>query len=194
MGLAPRRQRAHHLELAAGAVDVAPGRPGADHVRAVQGVAVEEVGEVTERGEPTRSAGGVHGPVGAAQVGSEGVQPGLVQAGVDDLEQRPDRRLGQPRVGIGLDARRGRDRIADEPARRGERHVGAHPVAPAGRRAEPVGHPLGQPAHHPPRGHAHDVGREGIRPAAGPAAAQRLDQPVGAFGSVDVQHGDSVRR
>ena len=43
-----------------------------------------------------------------AEVGGEARQPRLAEALVDDVEQRPHRPLGQPRVGVRVDARRRR--------------------------------------------------------------------------------------
>ena len=116
------------------------------------------------------------------------LEPRLVQAAIDDLEQRPHGALGQPGVGVGVDPRGRRDRIADQPPRRREADVRAHPVGPPGRRTEPVGHPLREPALHPARGNGDDLGRERVGGRLGQQRAERLDEPVGAFSSVDVEH------
>ena len=114
LGLAePRAQPPPQLGLPALA-SVARAAHAAHHLRPVQRVAVEQLGEVADGGEARarRSASP------RAEVGGERRQPRLVQALVDDLEQRPDRALRQPRVGARVDARGGRDRVADQPARR----------------------------------------------------------------------------
>ncbi len=141
-----------------GHVDLAP-RPAAHHRRPVQRVAVEQLGEVADGGEPPRAPVGV---VLAAQVGRQAVQPRLLQALADDLEQRPDGALRRPRVGLGVDARRGRDRVADELVRERERDVRADAVGSAGGGAEARGEALGQPALHPPGRNGDDVGLERV--------------------------------
>ena len=118
-------QPAEQLGLPGGVVrdaGVVARRPRADHLRPVQRVAVEEVGDVAHGREAARRV--------AAEVGGEALQPQLGERLVDDLEQRPDRALGQPRVL--LDADRRRDRLGDQPARRREVDVRADAVAAAG--------------------------------------------------------------
>ena len=88
---------------------------------------------------------------------------------------------------VRVDAGRGRHRVADQPPRRREVDVRAHAVAAAGRGAEAGRHPLRQPALHPARGDGDDLARERVGQRIGQQRAQRLDQAVGAFGSVDVQ-------
>ena len=101
--------------------------PGADHLRAVERVAVEQAGEVADGRE---AAAGV-----AAEVGGQALEPQLAERLVDDLEQRPDRALRQPRVLLEAD-RRG-DRLVDQAARRREVDVRADAVLAAGLGAEP---------------------------------------------------------
>jgi hypothetical protein len=113
-------------------------RPAAHHLRAVERVAVEQLGEVAERGEPAGAAVGV---VGIAEVEASRASHGS-RATRRRLEQRPYRALREPRVGVGIDARRGRDRVPASRARRGELDVRADAVGAAGARAEARGHPL----------------------------------------------------
>ena len=169
----------------AGEVDLAA-RPAAHHLRAVERVAVEQLGEVAQGGEPASAPVGV---VGVAEVDPQAAQPRLVEALADDLEQRPDGACRRPRVGVGVDPGRGRDGVADEPVREGELDVRAHAVGAAGRRAEAGGEALREPALHPSRRDGDDVGREGVGQRIGQEAAECLDQSVGAFSSVDVKHG-----
>ena len=150
----------------------------------MQRVAVEQLGEVADGREPPRAPVGV---VLFAQVPREAAQPRLVQALADDVEQWPDGALRLPRVRFGIDARRGRDGVAGEPARERELDVRADAVEAAGRRAEARRHPLRQPALHPAGGDGDDVGRERVGQRVGQEAAERLDQGVGAFSSVDVK-------
>ena len=169
----------------AGEVDLTA-RPAAHHLRAVEGVAVEQLGEVAEGGEPAGAAVGV---VGVAEVDAQVAQPRLVEALADDLEQRPHRALRRPRVGVGIDPGRGGDGVTDEAVREGELDVRAHAVGSAGRRAEAGGEALREPALHASRRDGDDVGREGVGQRIGQEAAECLDQSVGAFSSVDMQHG-----
>jgi hypothetical protein len=173
-------------------VGVLPARPGREHLGPLHRVAVEQAREVADRAEATGAAGGVRRR--GAHVLGQARQPRLAHARVDDLEQGPDRPLRQPRIGVGRDPRRRRERLADQLPGRREGDVGAHAVGPAGRRAEARRHPLRQPTLHSARGHGHDVGSEGVGRRLGEQPPQRGDQPVGPFGSVDVQHaGGSAR-
>jgi hypothetical protein len=76
---------------------VVAARPRPHHLGAVQRVAGEQVREVTQAGEPP--------PLleRAFEVLLERAQPGLVEAVVDDGEQRPDASLRHPRVAVGVD-------------------------------------------------------------------------------------------
>ena len=171
-----------HVDLAA--------RPAADHRGAVERVAVEQLGEVADRGEAARAAVGV---VLAAEVDGEAAQPRLVERFADDLEQGPDGALRRPGVEVGLDPGGGRDGVADEPVREREVDVRAHAVGAAGGGAEAGGHPLGQPALHAPRGHGDDVRRERVGQGVGEEPAERVDQRVRALSSVDVEHRSQGR-
>ena len=123
-----------------------------------------------------------------AEVRGDGVEPRLAQRRLEHLEQRPGRALGQPRIALGIDARRRRDRVADHPARRRERDVRAHPVAAAGGRPEAGRQPLGEPALHAARRDRHDLRAHRVVERLGEQVGERLDQAVGPFGSMYVQH------
>ena len=79
-------------ETAARAVLVAAGDPCADHLGTMQGVPVEEIGQVAHDartgapGEPGPAA-----PACGAEMRREALDPRLVQAPVHDLEKGPDR-------------------------------------------------------------------------------------------------------
>ena len=161
-----------------------PARPRADHLGPVQRVAVEQVGEVPDGWRSAARGPRPTPPRCAARLRSHGSPSALV----DDLEQRPHRPLRQPRVRVRVDPGGRRDRVADEPARRRELDVGAHAVAAPGRRAEARRQPLRQPALHPARRHGDDLGRERVGERVGQQRAERLDEAVGPFGSVDVEH------
>ena len=163
-------------------------RPPPHHLRAQQRVAVVEVGEVADGREPAGPAGRIRTRRRAAEVDGQRVQPGLPEGLVDDREQRPAPRVGQPRVRVEGRARGRGDGVAHQPARRGERDVRADAVRPARTGAEPRREALGQPALHPPGRHGDHLGRERVPERIGEQVAERLDQAVGAFGAVDVQH------
>jgi hypothetical protein len=131
---------------------------------------------------------------GDAEVGGQPREPRLPERRIDELEQRPYRALGEPRIGVGIEARRGRHRLPDHRARRGELDVRAHAVRAAGARAEARGHPLGEPALHAPGGDGDELGRERVRRRLGEQHGEGVDEAVGPFGSVDVQHGVQVSR
>jgi hypothetical protein len=175
-------------QLRAGGVDVLAGRPRADHRRALERVAVEQLGDVAHAREPARLPRRVGGVERRAQVGGEALQPRLVQGGVDDLQQRPHEPLRQPRVRLRLDPGRDRDRLVGQPPRRREGDVRADAVGVAGGDAEPGREPLRQPALHAARGHGDQLRRERIGRRLGQQRREGAYEPVGPLGSVDVQH------
>ena len=70
-------------------------RPGADHLRAVQRVAVEQLGEVAQRARGAARGAPGRPSAGPPEVGGERREPRLAEVLLDDLEQRPDRALGR---------------------------------------------------------------------------------------------------
>ena len=103
------------------------------------------------------------------------VEPRLPQTPINNLEQSPNRPLRQPRIRISLDPRRRRNRVPDEPPRRRELDVRAHPIAPPVPRPEPIRHPLRQPPLHAARRHGDDLRRERIGQRIGQQRTKRLD-------------------
>ena len=183
----PRPARRH--------VPVLAPRPRAHHLGPVQRVAIEQLGEVPNRAEPPRPPRRVGVLAAATEMRGQAREPRLVEVVVDHLEQSPHRPLGQPRIRVGLDPRRRRHRVADEPPRRREVDVRAHAVAPPLPGAEPIRHPLREPALHPARRHGDDLGRERVGQRVGQQRAKRLDEAVGPLGSMDVKHvGESAWR
>ena len=182
--LAKREPQARLPVVLAGAVR----GPAPDRVGAVQRVAVEQVGEVTDGGEPPRSPQRIGGAGVAAEMLGEQGQPGFLQALVDDVEQRPDGALGPPRIRLGIDAGRRGHRVAHEAEREREAHVRADAVGAVGRRAQAGREALGDPALDTARRHGHDLGRERVGGRLGEQVAQGLDEAVGAVGTVDVEH------
>ena len=148
---------------------VLAGRPRREHLRAVERIGVEQVGDVADGREPARTAG----------VRGERAEPRLAEVLVHDAEQRPDGALGAPRVGLGLDPGGRRDDVGGQPPRRREVDVRAHAVAEARARAQAGRQPLAQPPLHPARGDAHDLARERIRQRIGEQFAQGRDEAVG---------------
>jgi hypothetical protein len=159
--------------------------PRADQLRPVQRVAVEQVGDVANGGEPPRAPGRIVRP---AEVLGQATQPRLGEALVHDLEQWPDGPLRQPGIRIRVDAGGRSHRVADEPARCGEVDVRAHAVAPTRRRAERGRQLLRQPPLDPARGHGEHLARERVAERLRQQRAERVDQAVGPFGSMDMEH------
>jgi hypothetical protein len=124
----PIAQVAPELGLPVGRVPVPPPQ---DHLRAVQRVAIEQVGEVADGGEAARPSEWVRR---VPEVGAQRAQPRLCQVRVDDLEQRPHQPFRAPRVLGRVDPGRRRDRIADQSIRERELDVRADPRPTAGRR------------------------------------------------------------
>ncbi len=181
----PERVRGH--------AGVVAGSPRAQHRGAVAGVAVEELGDVPHAAEPPLPARVVGRVRRSAEVRGEHAQPGLCDGLLDDLEQRPHDPLDEPRIALGVDPRSRGDGVADEPARRRERHVRADPVGTAGRRAEPRRQLLRQPALHPAGRHGHDLARERVGRRVREQRGERLQQAIRPFSSMDVQHGATLR-
>ena len=104
-------------------------------------------------------------------------QPRLPQTPIHHLEQSPNRPLRQPRIRIRLDPRRRRHRIPDEPPRRREVDVRAHPIAPPIPRPEPIRHPLREPPLHAARRARRRprarTGRAADRPSSARSASTR---------------------
>ena len=171
-------------EPLAGRPHVAALRPRPHHRRPLDGVAVVELGDVADAREPPRLPGGVRRVHRRPEVHRQVLQPRLVQRPVDDFQQRPHEPLRPPCIGVRLDSRRGRDRVFDQAPRGWEVHVRAYPVLPPGRRPRGGGEPLREPPLHAARGHRDDLGGEGI--------PERLDEAVGALGSMDMQHGSAT--
>jgi hypothetical protein len=115
-------------ELPAVTVLVAPVEPGQHHRRPVDGVAVEQVGQVADGGEPPVAVGGLG--IGAPEVGREDLHLGGADAGVDHLEERPRQPLRPPGVGVAPDPGGAGQGIADQVAGEREPQVGADAVTP----------------------------------------------------------------
>ena len=175
-------------QRAARAVAVVALRPGAHHRGPVQGVAVEQVGEVADRAEAARPAHGVRGLGGPAQVVGQRREPGLGKAAVDDLEQRPDGALGQPRVRVGRCRRRRRPRRPPARAAAGTRRSRTRRRRARGGAPSAADIRWRQPALHPARRDRDHLRRERVVQRGGQQGAQGVDEAVGPLGSVDVQH------
>ena len=93
-----------------------------------------------------------------------------------------------PRVLLGVDPRRRADGGRDHPPRGREGDACAHAVGAAGRRAEPVRQPLGQPPLDALGRHRHHLGGERVLRRHGEQLAERVGQRVGALGPMYVEH------
>ena len=179
-----------------GGVGVAPVGPEAEHLRTVQRVAVEHLRQVAHDRQTPLARERIAAPVPgggptAAQVIGQRCQPGLAERLVDDLQQRPDRTLRQPRVGLGIDPGGDGDGVGEQPVRGGELDVGTDAVAAAGRGAEHARHPLGQPPLHPARRHGDEIGSERVLGRVREQLGEGIGEHIGTRGTVDVQHGRS---
>ena len=115
------------------------------------------------------------------EVGGQRLAPVVVAAVVDDLEQRPDERVGVPRIVV----RRSGD-LGDERAWVAEGDAGADAVLPV-TAAEDVRQPLAQPPLDALRRDDDDLFGEGIVKRVGEEGAEAVGQEVGPFGTVDVK-------
>ena len=118
---------------AAGRVGVVAGAPRVDHLGSMEGVAVEELGDVADAAEPPGLPDRV---VLRPQVQRECAEPRLGETLLDHLDERPHHALGQPRVGVRLDPGCGGERVPDQPPGRREVDVRAHAVGAAGAGSE----------------------------------------------------------
>ncbi len=187
----PGPQQAPQLHLPLSLVrTLCPLRPAPHHFGPVHRVAVEKVGHVPDAREAPRLRNGL----GVADVLGQRRQPGLVEVRLDDLEQGPDRPLGQPGVRIRVSPRRqGQGAVHHRPRER-EVDVGAHTVLPPRRRAEVSRKALRQPALDTPGGHRDNLRCDGIVQWLSHQISQHPHQRVGPLGSMDVQHPGRVRR
>jgi hypothetical protein len=154
----------------------------------MQRIPIEQLSEMPNRAEPPRSPRRIRRIAATTEMRGQARHPRLPQTPINDLEQSPNRPLGQPRIRISLDPRSRRNRIPNQPPRRRELDVRAHPIAPPNPRPEPIRHPLCQPPLHPARWHRDDLRRKRVGHGIGQKRAKRLDQAVGALSSMYVKH------
>ena len=177
--LAPRRRRRAR-------------RPRAS-ARPVERVAVEQLGDVAHAREPPRLAGRVGSSPASRRGGRRALRShGSCRDVVDDLQQRPHQPLGQPRVGVGLDPGRDGDR-ARRPAAAETGTRRSRTPRRRGRRSRRARSRAAGSASAPCRAWAprSTSGANGSASGSASSAARAPDEPVGALGSVDVQHGRS---
>jgi hypothetical protein len=87
---------------------------------------------------------------------------------------------------VRLDTGSGCYRVAHQPAREREVDVRAHAVGKSGGRPQARRHALRQPPFHPSCWNSDDLRREWIGQGVDEQRAERLDQAVGSFSSVEV--------
>jgi hypothetical protein len=111
-------------------------------------------------------------------MGGQRLNEGLVEMGVDQLEQGPDRPLGQPRIGAGRKPYGGCSRGVHQSPGKRESDVGTDPIGSIRGGAETVGQALRQPALHPAGRYGHNLSRHRIPKGLGQHVAEHLDQSV----------------
>ena len=155
--------------------------PVDQQLRPLAGVGGEQPGEpVRHRVTPTPAQLRLVVGVEVAQMRCQRGAPRLIQAGVDDREQRPAHRIRRPRIII---ARAGD--LGDQRDRAAELHARTHPVA-AGAGAQYVRQALGQPAFHPAGRHQHQLLGERVGRWRRQQRAEAIGEDIGAFGAVQV--------
>ena len=157
----------------------------------MDGVAVEQIGDMADGTEAAGAASLVVVGPRAAEMGGEHRQPGFVEVLVDHRHERPHGPLRKPRVVVGLDARCRGQRTADQTAGERELDVGAHAVLTVGGGSEDRRQPLAQPPLDAPGGYGDELGRERIVERVDDHGRERLYQTVRPLGSVDRQHRSS---
>ena len=140
-------------------------RPTTHHRRAVQRVAVEQVGDAADGAEAAPRSSSV-------EVRGQRAQPRLAQHAVHQLQQRPHHPLRPPRIRVRVDPRGGGDRVVDQrAAARGTRRWRTRrPRAPASRRAGPT---AAAPASAPSRAWGRRPARRRTGRPAAPRAGRR---------------------
>ncbi len=177
--------------------------PREHHVGPVDGVAVEQVGQVPGGGEapgPAEHIGVVVVAVVAlvvrvvgaeAEVAGQQRHPGFAGLLVDQLQQRPHRSFRPPGILGAVDAGGLGQHVAHQPAREGELDIGAHAVVPACRRAHGRRDPMGEPPLDPAGRDRDHLGIEGISGRRGHQLDERVDEGVGPLAAMDSEHGRS---
>jgi hypothetical protein len=125
---------------------------------------------------------------GAAKMESEPAQPVLIEVLIDDAKKRPHQALRKPRIALRLDSRGRSNSIADQRPGRWKLDVRANAIGTPGARTQASREPLRDPAFHPTGMDRNYLRGEWIGQSVDQKLAESLDQPVGAFGSMDVEH------
>lgn len=166
------------VELEATTISRVAGGPRADHVRAMEVVAVEEV----------RNAAGHGVPRCAWWRGNEGGQVRVVCDPVGDGQHRPHQPVDRPRILTGIGTLRVQD-AAPQSARIGPDEIGRDPVTGAASRSTEVAGELeGQPPAHTVRGNRQPLGCHGIRRELGEHLGQAPGEWRGGVGRVQMHH------
>ena len=162
--------------------------PVDEQLRALPGVGGEQPGEPSgHRVAPALPQLLLLVVLEVPEVGGERAAPRLVEAAVDDLEQRPDHRVGRPRVVVD-----GAGDLGDQRVRAAERDAGADTVG-AVAAAEDVGQPLAQPALDALRRHDDEFLGERVGQRVGQQRAETVGKEVGALGTVEMKRHLSSR-
>ncbi len=158
------------------------GFPVDEQLRSLPRVGREETGQPSRDGiAPTQPQLLLLACLEVPEVGGQGLAPVVVAAVVDDFEQRPDERVGVPRVVVG----RSGD-LGDERARVAEGDAGADAVLPVPA-AEDVRQPLAQPPLDALRRDDDELFGEGVVKRVGEEGTEAVGQEVGSFSTVEVQ-------
>ena len=174
------------------------GSPSANELGPMNRIPVVEIREMPNRGEPPSTPSSLSRIIaitalaGTPEMSSKRGKPRLIEAAINNLNQRPNSPLRKPRIPLRIDPRSSRNSVADQPPRRRKLNVGANTVGPTITGAKSNGHPLGKPPLHTARRHRNDISGERIGKRIGEQGAKRPDQAVGPFSSVNVKHGEGT--
>ena len=164
------------------AVDQPASGPLPHHVRTVQVVAVEQVGDAPA---PGIERGALARPGPRRQAGGE---PGRPVGGGDGIQHRPHHPLDAPRIGLAVGPVHGQHGVA-QVARIRPDDVGGDAVAGTGSRgAKMTGQLEGEPASHPVGRHRQPLGREGVRGCDRQDLGQSSRQGPGRARRVQMDH------
>lgn len=170
------------VQRAARAVGVHACGPVGEQLRALRRVGGEQPGDAARDGvAPPLAQLGLGAILEMPQMRCERAAPGLIQVGVDDLEQRPGHGVGRPRVALA-----GSGQLGDQRPRRTQRHPGTHPVG-AVTAAKDVREALAEPAFHPACGHQHEFLGKRIGQRRGEQRAESVREQIRALGAVQVK-------
>ena len=160
--------------------------PVDEQLRPLPGVGREQPGQPARDGvAPTHPQLAFLARLEVPEVGGQGLAPGVVAAGVDDVEQRPDERVGMPRIVV-VGAGDQPQYLSDERAGVAERDARADAIVLCAA-AEDVREPLAEPPLDALGRDDDELLGERVGQWIGEQCAEAVGQQIGAFSAVEME-------